>query len=77
MSSITAFLALHSKQQEQPIVVQHKNTFTFGKYKGKTYDEVFEFDKSYVAFCLGGDPKYYRRIQEYYNKLIEALDKNN
>jgi hypothetical protein len=76
MSSITAFLALHSKQQEQHIVVQHKNIFTFGKYKGKTYDEVFELDKSYVVFCLEQDPKYYRKIQEYYKKLIEALDKS-
>ncbi len=76
MSSITAFLALHSKQQQQPIVVQHKNIFTFGKYKNKTYDEVFELDKSYVVFCLEQDPKYYRKIQEYYKKLIEALDKS-
>ena len=71
MSSIVNFLALHSKKQEQPIFVPEKK-FTFGKYKGKTYDEVFELDKSYVCFCMEGDPKYYRRIQDYYKNLIES-----
>ena len=76
MSSLNNFLALHSKKQQQPIVVPEKNIFNFGKHKGKTYDQVFEEDKEYVAYCLGADPKYYRKFQEYYKKLIEALDKS-
>ena len=38
-------------------------TFKFGKYKNKTYEEVFEIDKSYCAFL-------YQKLDENKNKVL-------
>jgi hypothetical protein len=71
MSSILEFINANKKRSE-PINIPIKNEFTFGKYKGRTYQEIFDIDKSYVAWILGAEPKYYGKIQAYYTKLIEA-----
>jgi hypothetical protein len=71
MSSILEFINANKKTSE-PINIPIKDTYTFGKYKGKTYQEVFNVDKPYVAFVLEAEPKYYGKIQAYYTKLIEA-----
>ena len=71
MSSILNFINAN-KKQSNPVNIPEKNTFTFGKYKGQRYDEVFEKDKEYICFILQADPKYYSKIQKYYKNLIEA-----
>jgi len=63
MSNIEKFIAIHQKTDNKPI-------FNFGKYKGLSYDEVFEKDKSYVAWLLKSDSKYYIKAQEYFKNLI-------
>ena len=70
MSSIADFMKKYKKTEALDIPA--KNIFTFGRYKEKTYDEVFEKDKEYVVWILGADPKYYSKIQTYYKNLIEA-----
>ncbi len=70
-SSILNFIKTN-KKQSNPVDIPAKNSFNFGKYKGETYDEVFEKDKEYVCWVLGADPKYYSKIQNYYKKLIET-----
>ena len=70
MSSILEFI--NANKKTSPINIPAKNVFTFGKYKGKTYQEVFDMDKEYVCWILGAEPKYYGKIQAYYTKLIEA-----
>lgn len=63
------FFKLHSKlQTEKP--TPKLNVFTFGKYKGKTYDQVYQSDLPYVAYVMKADPKYFKRVQEYYRPLI-------
>ena len=31
------------------------NKFTFGKYAGRTFDEVLDTDATYIAWCLDND----------------------
>ena len=73
MSKIEEFLKIHGKgnfnNTNKPIAP--KNIFTFGKYKGISYQEIYNTDKSYVAFVMGADPKYYSRVQNFYKSLIE------
>ena len=73
MSKLEEFLKKYGKGAEfntnKPIAP--KNVFTFGKYLGIPYQDIFERDKSYVAFVMGADPKYYSRVQNFYKSLIE------
>jgi hypothetical protein len=52
--------------------ISAKDVFTFGKYKDKTYQEVFDKDKPYVAWVLEADPKYYSRAQLFYTNLLDG-----
>ena len=70
MSSILEFINAHKKSN--PVNIPEKNTFTFGKYKDRTYQEIFDIDKEYVAWVLQADQKYYSKIQKYYKNLIEG-----
>ena len=55
--------------------IDDNNFFKFGKHKGISYDVIFEDDKQYVGWILEkGDPKYYKKIQEYYKKKIEETN---
>jgi hypothetical protein len=46
--------------------------FKFGKYKNKTYDEVFEEDQKYVAWIVKNDEnKYFASSRKYYLDRIE------
>ena len=49
-----------------------KDVFTFGKHKGKTYQEVFDIDKPYICWILQADSKYYSRAQLYYTKILDG-----
>ena len=69
--SVLEFINANKKRRTEPINIPIKDTYTFGKYKGKTYQEVFSTDKSYVAFVLEADPKYYSRAQAYYPNLLD------
>ena len=68
-SSVLNFI----KEQKRriPINIPIKDVFTFGKYKGKTYQEVFDTDKPYIAWLLEADPKYYSRAQLFYTNLLD------
>ena len=49
--------------------------FKFGKHKGMSYDVIFEDDPQYIGWIMtNGDPKYYKKIQEYYKKKIEEMN---
>ena len=50
---------------------------TFGKHKGKTYEYIFSYDKPYVAWALGQDPKYFKRFQDYCKKRITDETREN
>ena len=73
MSKLEEFLKKYGKGAEfntnKPIAP--KNVFTFGKYKDIPWYEIYNTDKSYVAFVMGADSKYYSRVQNFYKSLIE------
>ena len=68
-SSVLNFI----KEQKRNIPTKSaKDVFTFGKHKDKTYQEVFDKDKPYVAWVLEADPKYYSRAQLFYTNLLDG-----
>jgi hypothetical protein len=72
MTSLQKFLAEHSERKtSSPITVKKENVFTFGKYKGRGYDEIYDTDKGYVSYILTADTKYWQRPQVYFLKKIE------
>ena len=72
MTYLQKFLAEHSERRtSNPITIKTDNVFTFGKYKDRSYDEIYETDKSYIAYVMGADPKFWRRPQVYFLKKIE------
>ena len=73
MTTLEKFMALH-KRKSEPIFIKKENIFTFGKYKNRTYDEVYDTDKSYVAYVMAGDTKYWERAQLYFLQKIEKDD---
>ena len=73
MTSLDRFMALH-KTKSEPIFIKKENVFTFGKYKNRTYDEIYETDKSYIAYVMAGDGKYWGRAQLYFLQKIEEED---
>lgn len=75
MTSLQKFLALHTERKSAPITVKKENFFTFGKYKNRTYDEVYNSDKPYISYIMGADPKFWRRPQLYFLQKIEEEDK--
>ena len=75
MTSLQKFLALHTERKtSNPINIKTDNVFTFGKYKDRSYDEVYDLDKSYIAYILTADPKFWRRPQLYLMRKIEEDD---
>jgi len=60
---INEFLALYQSKTPEP-------TLSFGKHSGFTYSFVYENDKKYCAWCLGQDPKYFKRFQDYIRQRI-------
>jgi putative ubiquitin-RnfH superfamily antitoxin RatB of RatAB toxin-antitoxin module len=72
MTSLQKFLTEHSERKtSNPITIKTDNVFTFGKYKNRTYDEIYNTDKSYIAYILTADPKFWRRPQLYLMRKIE------
>jgi uncharacterized protein (DUF3820 family) len=63
---------INANKKSTPINIPIKDMFTFGKYKGKTYQEVFDIDKPYIAWILQADPKYYSRAQLFYTNLLDG-----
>jgi hypothetical protein len=46
--------------------------FKFGKYNGRSYNDVYETDKSYVHFCVTKlDPEKNKVLIEYFKQRIE------
>ena len=72
MTSLDRFMALH-KTKSSPITIK-ENVFTFGKYKNRTYDEVYESDKPYISYIMGADSKFWGRAQLYFLQKIEKED---
>ena len=72
MTSLQKFLALHTERKTSgSITIKTDNVFTFGKYKDRSYDEIYDLDKQYIAYILTADPKFWRRPQVYFLKKIE------
>ena len=72
MTSLQKFLALHTERKtSNQITIKTDNVFTFGKYKDRSYDEIYDTDKSYIAYVMGADSKFWRRPQVYFLKKIE------
>jgi hypothetical protein len=47
-------------------------TFRFGKYRDKTYGEVYDTDKNYVHFVLTKlDPEKNEKLINYYKQRVE------
>jgi len=71
-----AFLAKHSKNPkfENSTFDAGNQVFTYGKFKGSTYKEVFEKDKSYVSWlvqCKGEQLTFVKRAYAYFINRIE------
>ena len=76
MTSLQKFLAEHSERKtSNPITIKKENIFSFGKYKNRTYDEIYNTDKSYIAYVMKADTKYWERAQLYFLQKIEEEDK--
>ena len=51
MTSLQKFLAKHTERKtSNPITIKTDNVFTFGKYKDRSYDEIYDLDKKYIAY---------------------------
>ena len=72
MSSSVLNFIKEQKRRTAPINIPAKDVFTFGRYKNRTYQEIFDIDKSYVAWVLEAEPKYYSRAQLFYTNLLEG-----
>lgn len=72
MSSSVLNFIKEQKRRTEPNNVPDRNIFTFGRYKNRTYQEVFDTDKSYICWVLEADPKYYSRAQQFYKNLIDG-----
>lgn len=60
------------KQYDKPVVPISERTFRFGKYKGKTYEEVYDTDKGYVCFVMKNlDDEKNKPLKLYFQKRIE------
>lgn len=71
------FLKLHSIPKTENVkFVSEKNRMTFGKYKNKSFEEVFELDKGYVVWILKTNAeqrKYYAKPYAYFKDKIEGV----
>ncbi len=71
MEAFTKFIESQNSENKFKKVIG-EYTFKFGKYKGLTYDEVYEKSKSYVHFCVTKlDPQYNQKLIDYYKQRIE------
>ncbi len=63
-----AFLAHYSIPKSENVkFISEKNLFTFGKHKGKSFGEVFEFDKAYVVWILKTNAEQRKYFTKSYN----------
>ena len=72
-----AFLKKHTKapMTENVKFESEKQRMTFGKYKGKTFGEIFDLDPSYVCWVLktsGDSRKYVNKLYTYCKDRIET-----
>jgi hypothetical protein len=58
------------EQEEKPI---GENLMNFGRYKGKTYDEIYENHKEYVKWIITtkDSEKYVKKIKGYFVERIQ------
>lgn len=75
MTTLEKFMALN-KTKSSPITIKKENVFSFGKYKDRSYDEIYDTDKSYITYVMGADSKYWRRAQLYFLQKIEKDDES-
>ena len=69
--ALDKFLEKYNDVKESPDSKAGDRLLTFGKYKNRTYDYVWENDKNYVAFVLKADSRYWSRVQSYFKEKIE------
>jgi hypothetical protein len=73
MTSLEKFMTLNKTKS---ITIKKENVFSFGKYKDRAYDEIYDTDKSYISYVMGADPKFWRRPQLYFLQKIEKDDES-
>jgi hypothetical protein len=69
-SALDKFLSQFSEDEREDNRGNYK--FKFGKYKNKTYDEVFELDLKYVKWVIQTEEnKYFKCFRQYCIDRIE------
>ena len=73
MSSILQFLKEMDQKSEQEEIPIGETIMTFGRHKGKTYDEIYENHKEYVKWVITtkDSEKYVKKIKAYFIKRIQ------
>lgn len=70
MSYLNKFLEQFEKKEEIKFIGE--TLLNFGKYKGKSYDEIYNTDKLYVKYIVTtSDDKYVKKIKAYFLEKIE------
>ncbi len=77
IKKMEAFLAKHGTQHttEDVRFESEKQRMTFGKYKGKTFEEIFNDDPSYVCWVLktkADTRKYFKKFYTYCKDKIDS-----
>ncbi len=68
---VAEFLNKYKKEESKQ--KKQDNTYKWGKYKGKTYDEVLLLDPPYVCWILEkAEEKYAGTIKKYYIQKLET-----
>ena len=71
MSALENFLKQHTDVKKGSEVPTGSRIMNFGKYRGKTWDWIYDTDLPYIAFAMKGDRKYWAKQQDYWRSRIE------
>ena len=71
MSALDTFLKKYNNVPESSESPTGSRVMTFGRHKNKTWDWIYDNDKSYIAFAMKGDTRYWKKPQEYWRSRIE------
>lgn len=73
MSSILKFLQEMDQKSEQEEKPMSETVLNFGRYKGKTYDYIYENHKDYVKWIITtkDSEKYVKKIKGYFVERIQ------
>lgn len=72
MDNFTRFIEAQNQENGFTRKSVGEYTYKFGKYKDKTYAEVYQLDKNYVHFVVTKlDPEKNEKLINYYKERIE------